>query len=192
MTQKTIFKNIFYHLDLSSQVSLTCDASSVLRWTLAISNFLQPPCLSFGGDAKHVPPSVPPPYQLRGSQPCCKLGLQGERNEQEYDREKAKHIPIREEEIYLTNVFMHIKFSKNAPLNQEKTILHYFTKLCLNRASLVLCGCYQKMKCEGLSEFSLVIGQDSPLWSGKGYVNHHLQRASWVRKRGRGQRIQSL
>lgn len=69
--------------------------------------------------------------------PACKLGLQGERNEQEYDRRKAKHIPIREEEIYLTNVFMHIKFSKNAPLNQEKTILHYFTKLCLNRASLV-------------------------------------------------------
>lgn len=59
MTQKTIFKNIFYHLDVFIPVYLTCDASLVLKYTHTLSNFRQPPCLSFRGDPRHIPPSIP-------------------------------------------------------------------------------------------------------------------------------------
>lgn len=53
-SENNLSKYFFCHLDIFSQGSLNCDASLVLNWTCTFSNFLQPPCLSFTGDTRHI------------------------------------------------------------------------------------------------------------------------------------------
>lgn len=83
MTQKAIFKNIFYHLDIFRQVSLSCDVSLVLSWTHIIFSFLQPPYLPFRGDTSHILSSIPgqsfnPIIWQRVLTSGCKQGRRGE------------------------------------------------------------------------------------------------------------------